>query len=141
MWKKPTWAVESHFLVHAYVLRTGEEIAPVHSMGRRHIVGSSVIICAMICWETVGLDIHAVVTHCKTQYAIFMITVFLNCSGLFQHYYCKIFRNDLMNMTKTLWCSLGLYIPHMSDQACVGCTGQTILIHKGPTSQFTALKG
>lgn len=34
-------------------------------------------------------------------------------------------------------CGLGLKSPRSQSQACVGCSGQTCLIHRGPTSQLT----
>ncbi len=66
------WSDELHFLLHhvdgqVRVHRLpGEHMAPGSTTGRRQAGGGSVMLYAMLCWETLGPAIHVDVTLTQT---------------------------------------------------------------------------
>ncbi len=68
------WFDESYFLLHHVDGRvrvrhlTGEHMAPGCTMGRRQAGGGSVMLWAMLSWETLGHAFHVDVTLTHTTY-------------------------------------------------------------------------
>ena len=63
-WKKVAWSDESRFLLDHVDGRVrvrrlpGEVMVPGCTVGRQQAGGGSVMLWAMVCWETLGLAIH-----------------------------------------------------------------------------------
>ncbi|MCI4375370.1 hypothetical protein PGIGA_G00108680 [Pangasianodon gigas] len=124
-------------------------------MGRRQARGGSVMLWAMFCWETLCPGIYVDVTLTRTTYLNivadqihpFIATVSPNGSGLFQQdnvpcYTAKIVQEWFEEHDRVQDVDLASKFPRsQSHRASVGCAGQTSLIHGGPTSQLTGLKG
>lgn len=62
-WKRVAWSDESRFLLHHTWMRRlpGEEVARGCTMGRMQARGGSVVLWAILCWDT--LDPHQICRH------------------------------------------------------------------------------
>ena len=131
-------------------------MVPGCTMGRKQSGGGRVMLWAMFCWETLGPAIHVDVTLTRTTYLsivadrvhTFMETVFPD--------YCDLFQQDnalchkAKNGSGMVWGTqkqvsgddlASKFLRSQSNRASLKCAGQTSLIHGGPTSQLTGLKG
>ena len=110
----------------------GEQMVPGCTMGGRQAGRGSVILWAMLYWETLSPAIHVVVTLTRTNYLSivadcvhpFMKTVFPDGSGLFQQdnapcHKAKILQDGLRRTKTSLMCRLGLQIPQISIQPSI----------------------
>ena len=124
-------------------------------MGRRQAGRDSVMHWAMLCWENLAPAIHVDVTlTCSTYLSIvadhippFMETAFPDGCGHIQQdnapcHKAKMFEEWFEEQNNKF--QVLTWPPNsprsQSNQAFVGCAGQTSLIHGGPTSQLTGLK-
>ena len=140
------WSDESHFLLYhmdgqVHVRHSPREhMAPGCTMGGRQAGGGSVL-WAMFCWETLGPAIHADVILTRTTYLSivadhvhpFMEKVFPDGCGLFQQDNAPYHKAKMIQ--ERVWgVDLASKFPiSQSNQASVGCAGQTSPIHGGPT--------